>query len=165
MPERSGHPAASRSPAGASRCHAVASKWPATADDSGDSLEAAIEDDPDDKVAYSVYGDWLQRQGELRGEEVIALALAAEGPARGQPEEEAPAQTALSKLLTKHAAALLGPLARLVRDPAADSTAPPFIWRHGFIARAELTAAPERPAAPHPRRACSGTCPAASSAS
>jgi len=123
--------------------------WPemaATADDSGASLEAAIDDDPDDPTAYSVYGDWLQRQGELRGE-VIALSLAAEAQRAANPKKKPAAQTALGKLLTKHAAALLGPLARLVRDPA-DTTAPPFIWRHGFIARAELTAAPERPVAP-----------------
>jgi uncharacterized protein (TIGR02996 family) len=118
----------------------------ATADDSGTSLEAAIDDDPDDKVAFSVYGDWLQRRGELRGE-LIALSLAAEAQRAANPGKKPPAQTALGKLLVKHAAALLGPLARLVRDPA-DPTAPPFIWRHGFIARAELTAAPERAAAP-----------------
>ena len=116
------------------------------ADDSGASLEAAIDDDPDDQVAYSVYGDWLQKRGELRGE-LIALSLAAEAQRAANPARKPPAQTALGKLLTKHAAALLGPLARYVRDPA-DPPAPPFIWRHGYIARAELAAAPERPAAP-----------------
>ncbi|HWO25416.1 MAG TPA: TIGR02996 domain-containing protein [Kofleriaceae bacterium] len=116
------------------------------ADDSGASLETAIDDDPDDPAAYSVYGDWLQRRGELRGE-LIALSLAAEAQHAADPRKKPPAQLALGKLLKKHAAALLGPLARLVADPA-DPTAPPLIWRHGFIARGELTEAPERPAAP-----------------
>jgi uncharacterized protein (TIGR02996 family) len=116
------------------------------ADDSGPSLEAAIDDDPDDPAVYSVYGDWLQRRGELRGE-LIALSLAAEAQRAANPRRKPPAQVALGKLLARHAAALLGPLARLVPD-LGDPTAPPFIWRCGYIARAELAAAPERPVAP-----------------
>ncbi len=116
------------------------------ADDSGASLEAAIDDDPDDPAAYSVYGDWLQRRGDPRGE-LIALSLAAEAQRAADPRRKPPAQTALGKLLKKHAAALLGPLARHVADPG-DPTAPPLVWRHGFIARAELAAAPDRPVAP-----------------
>ena len=117
-----------------------------TADDSGAALEAAIDEDPDDTAAYSVYGDWLQRRGDLRGE-LIALSIAAEAQRAAKPGRKSPAQAALGKLLGKHAATLLGPLARLVRDPG-DPTAPPFVWRRGFIARAELAAAPDRPVAP-----------------
>jgi uncharacterized protein (TIGR02996 family) len=40
-------------------------------------IEAAIDDDPDDARAYAVYGDWLQEQGDPRGE-LIALQQAAE---------------------------------------------------------------------------------------
>ena len=116
------------------------------ADDSGASLEAAIDEDPDDPAAYSVYGDWLQRRGDLRGE-LIALSLAAEAQRAPGPRRKSPAQAALGKFLVKHAAALLGPLARLVPDPG-DPTAPPFVWRRGYIARAELVAAPDRPVAP-----------------
>lgn len=116
------------------------------ADDSGASLEAAIDDDPDDPAAYSVYGDWLQRRGDPRGE-LIALSLAAEAQRAADPRRKPPAGAALGKLLKKHAAALLGPLARHVAEPV-DLTAPPLVWRHGFIARAELAAAPDRPIAP-----------------
>jgi uncharacterized protein (TIGR02996 family) len=116
------------------------------ADDSGASLEAAIDEDPDDPAAYSVYGDWLQRRGDVRGE-LIALAIAAEAQRAASPGKKPPAQTALGKLLGKHAAALLGPLARFAPAPV-DPAAPPFIWRFGYIARAELAAAPGRPAAP-----------------
>jgi uncharacterized protein (TIGR02996 family) len=123
--------------------------WGEMEDDSGAALEAAIDDDPDDPAAYSVYGDWLQRRGELRGE-LIALSLAAEAQLAAEPRKKPPAQLALGKLLKKHAAALLGPLARLVADPG-DPTVPPLIWRHGYIARAELAEAPELPAAPFVR--------------
>jgi uncharacterized protein (TIGR02996 family) len=116
------------------------------ADDSAAALEAAIDDDPDDPAAYSVYGDWLQRRGDVRGE-LIALFLAAEAQHAAAPRRKPPAQAALGKLLAKHAAALLGPLARLVPDPA-DPAAPPFVWRRGYIARAELSAAAGRPVAP-----------------
>ncbi len=119
------------------------------ADDSGASLEAAIDDDPDDPTAYSVYGDWLQRRGDPRGE-LIALALAAEAQRAPGPRRKSPArtaQTALARFFARHAAALLGPLARLVPDPG-DPDAPPLLWRHGFIARAELAAAPDRPVVP-----------------
>lgn len=116
------------------------------ADDSGASLEAAIDDDPDDPAAYSVYGDWLQRRGDPRGE-LIALSLAAEAQLAADPRRKPPAQAAVTRLLSKHAATLLGPLARHVREPA-DPAAPPFVWRRGYIARAELASAPDRPAAP-----------------
>lgn len=120
----------------------------AMADDSGASLEAAIDDDPDDTAAYSVYGDWLQRRGDPRGE-LIALSIAAEAQRAADPrkKQKPPAQTALGKLFAKHAAVLLGPLARYVKDPA-DPAALPFTWRRGFIARAELAGTDERPAAP-----------------
>jgi uncharacterized protein (TIGR02996 family) len=116
------------------------------ADDAGASLEAAIDDDPDDTAAYEVLGDWLQRRGDPRGE-LIALSIAAEAQRAARPPRKPPAQTALGKLLTKHAATFLGPLARLVPTPI-DPTAPPLVWRHGYIARAELAAAPGRPAMP-----------------
>jgi uncharacterized protein (TIGR02996 family) len=115
-------------------------------DNSGASLESAIDDDPDDPAAYSVYGDWLQRRGDLRGE-LIALSLAAEAQRAADPRRKSPAQLALGKLLKKHAAALLGSLARVVPDPG-DPTTPPVIWRHGFIARVDLAEAPASPATP-----------------
>src|SRR5262245_56532825 len=115
-------------------------------DDAARSLEAAIDDDPDDTSAYSVYGDWLQRRGDLRGE-WIALSLAADAQRSTNPRRRPPAQIALGKFLTKHARTLLGPMAKLVRD-LTDLTAPPFIWRSGYIARAELGPAADRPILP-----------------
>jgi uncharacterized protein (TIGR02996 family) len=115
-------------------------------DDSGAALQVAIEDDPDDPSTYSVLGDWLQRRGDPRGE-LIALCLAADVQRTASPRTKPPAQVAIEKLLARHSAALLGRLARYVPDPI-DPTAPPFLWRRGYIARAELAAEPARPVVP-----------------
>ena len=96
-------------------------------------LEAAIENDPDDEEAYLVYGDWLQTEGDPRGE-LIAMQIAAEGDAR--PAVKA----APGKLLAANVPALLGPLARHVPD-VRELAAAPFRWRFGFIHRVELGAA------------------------
>jgi uncharacterized protein (TIGR02996 family) len=45
-----------------------------------DALEAAIRDDPDDLAAHAAYADWLQEQGDPRGEFIqVQLALEQEG--------------------------------------------------------------------------------------
>jgi len=91
-------------------------------------LEQAIEADPYDATAYSVYADWLQGQGDPRGE-LIALQLAG---------KSIPAVD----YITEHASVLLGPLAAHVKcydglyyKPAPDA----FIWKHGFIHRARMS--------------------------
>ncbi len=81
-------------------------------------LEQAIEADPYDTSAYSVLGDWLQGQGDPRGE-LIALQLAGkDGEARA--------------LIRKHAAHLLGPLAAH-QETHDGAGRPAFEWRYGFI--------------------------------
>jgi hypothetical protein len=109
-------------------------------DDSGAALEARIDDDPDDPILYSVLGDWLQRRGDLRGK-LIARFFAADTQRAADPHGMPPAQVALGKFLARHAATFLGRLERFVQDPG-DPTAPPFLWRHGYIARAEIVAVP-----------------------
>ncbi len=70
-------------------------------------LEAAIETNPDDPAAYAVYADWLQAQGDPRGE-LIALQTAA---------WRAPGDKKLARLANRHLAAhettFLGALAGL----------------------------------------------------
>ncbi|MDQ3335283.1 MAG: TIGR02996 domain-containing protein [Myxococcota bacterium] len=95
-------------------------------DDRGAGLEEAIAANPDDASAFAVYGDWLQKHDDPRGE-LIALQHAT-GPK---------AAAAVGKHIAQHAARLLGPLAHLVRD-VRDPNAAPFFWKHGFIRRAEL---------------------------
>ena len=53
---------------------------PAVAHKRNDKLEAAIEKDPDNEDAYLVYADWLQGEGDPRGE-LIVLQHANKGPA------------------------------------------------------------------------------------
>lgn len=106
---------------------------PAPTDERGPALEAAIARDPDDAQAYAVYGDWLQKHGDPRGE-LIALQQAT-GPK---------AAAAVGKHLALHAQRLLGPLAPLVRDVRVPDAAPLF-WKHGFIRRAELASTKGKP--------------------
>ena len=101
-------------------------------------LEKAIVADPSDKDAYSVYADWLQDQGDPRGE-LIALQLAGK-------------DKAARKLLDKHADSFLGPLADHVKCYDGDlsnngrsnnkawvtENQQAFLWKHGFIHRARL---------------------------
>ena len=96
-------------------------------DERGPALEAAIEADPTDANAFAVYGDWLHKHGDPRGE-LIALQQAAAKPA------------AVGKHIATHAAQLLGPLAAVVHDVRIPDAAP-FFWRNGFICRAELASA------------------------
>ena len=86
-------------------------------------LKAAIAKDPEDPAAYSVYADWLQGVGELRGE-LIAAQIAADA------RDSAKAKAAADELLERHAWYFLGPLAH---DPALALS-----WHNGFLHRAEL---------------------------
>ncbi|MFT3697069.1 MAG: TIGR02996 domain-containing protein [Kofleriaceae bacterium] len=87
-------------------------------------LEAAILANPDDKSAYSVYADWLQSQGDPRGD-LIALSLAGDDAAAGG-------------LMIKKGSALLGPLVDHQRSYDDENTEN-FTWRWGFIDRARLS--------------------------
>ena len=95
-------------------------------DERGAALEAAIVANPDDTAAFAVYGDWLHKHGDPRGE-LIALQQAT-GPK---------AAAAAGKHIAQHAERLLGPLAKRVSDLRVPDAAP-FYWRNGFIRRAEL---------------------------
>ncbi|MFT3697070.1 MAG: TIGR02996 domain-containing protein [Kofleriaceae bacterium] len=81
-------------------------------------LEQAIESNPDDKTAYSVYADWLQSQGDPRGE-LVALSLAGGDTTAAQ-------------------AKVLGPLAEYAKtfDGNDGDT---FTWKNGFIDSAFLS--------------------------
>ncbi len=81
-------------------------------------LEKAIEADPDDTTAYSVLGDWLQGQGDPRGE-LIALQLAGK-------DKQAKA------LIQKQADYFLGPLAEHQKTHDGEDR-PAFEWKYGYI--------------------------------
>lgn len=88
-------------------------------------LEKAIRANPLDGDAYLVYGDWLQSEGDPRGE---LIALQASGK-----DKEA------RRYLTRHADYLLGPLqAHQKCYDGFDKRLPAFTWKHGFIHAARL---------------------------
>jgi len=103
----------------------------AAADKRHPELEQAILADPYDISAYTVYADWLQEQGDPRGE-LMSLQLAAE--TRDAPRLD----KAAAALIQKNAAYFLGPLAdhTLTYDGHDDDA---FSWRFGFIHSAKLS--------------------------
>jgi uncharacterized protein (TIGR02996 family) len=103
----------------------------AAADKRNPDLEDAIEADPFDVSAYMVYADWLQGQGDPRGE-LISLQLTAE------TKRDARLAKTAAALLDKHAGIFLGPLAEHTRTyDGNDRDA--FTWRFGFIHAAKLS--------------------------
>jgi len=95
-----------------------ARRAPAVTTASNPQLERAIEADPYDIEAYSVYADFLQDAGDPRGE-LIALQLAGK-------------TKAATKLLAKHAEYFLGPLAEHAKT-FDGSNRDAFSWKFGFI--------------------------------
>lgn len=91
-------------------------------------LEAAIEKEPDNLDTYLVYGDWLQEQGDPRGE-LIALQCMAHGLPRKQAREYLePAR----ELLVRHEELLLGGLIGFRYKVK---------WRLGFIDELRMSGA------------------------
>jgi uncharacterized protein (TIGR02996 family) len=81
-------------------------------------LEKAIEEDPENPDSYLVFADWLQGQGDPRGE-LMALGIAKK-------------DKAVKKLLEANADYFLGPLAE--HQQTYDSQGgPAFTWLHGYI--------------------------------
>ncbi|MEO8553040.1 MAG: hypothetical protein ABI678_23870, partial [Kofleriaceae bacterium] len=97
-------------------------------------LEAAIAADPESPASYSVFADWLQSQGDVRGN-VMAVAIAAEE--RGDDK-------AFLKELKKYIHDLLGPLAAYTAATR-DGDPDVFAWRFGVIHGAYLHAERQKP--------------------
>jgi len=81
-------------------------------------LEQVILTNPDDPAGYLVYADWLQANGDPRGELIVLFE-------RGTPEER-------EAFLASHAEAFLGPFAQ--RKPRTLE----LDWRHGFVRGATI---------------------------
>jgi uncharacterized protein (TIGR02996 family) len=115
-----------------------------TRDARNPALEAAIAANPNDRDAYAVFADWLQEQGDPRGE-LISLQL-------GYKDKQGKA------LIEKHADYFLGPLAehQKVHDDGNNNSVSSlrtsaqekewqktqqqaFLWRNGFIYRVRLS--------------------------
>ena len=115
-----------------------------TLDARNPALEAAIVANPSDRDAYTVFADWLQEQGDPRGE-LMSLQL-------GNKDKQAKA------LIARHADYFLGPLAEhvTVHDEGGNNSIShlrttaqekewqktqqeAFLWRNGFIHRVRLS--------------------------
>lgn len=91
-------------------------------------LERAIEENPGDEEAWLVYGDWLQSEGDPRGE---LIALQAAMRREKNPAKFLPFKKQESELLYDHKAHFQGGLEGITID-----------WRYGFV----FKAAPTKPA-------------------
>jgi uncharacterized protein (TIGR02996 family) len=94
-------------------------------------LEKRILAAPDDDAARTVYADWLEGEGDVRGN-VAAL----------QPRKQTPKlQRQAAKLLGEHPAHFFGPLAPWVVTGSSDERLPVVArWLHGWIDALELSA-------------------------
>ncbi|HEY7155909.1 MAG TPA: TIGR02996 domain-containing protein [Gemmataceae bacterium] len=81
-----------------------------------DALEAALVEDPDDLATHRAYADYLQEQGDPRGE-FIQVQLALEDPQR-TAEERRELERRERELLTEHERKWLGILADELLGPA-----------------------------------------------
>jgi uncharacterized protein (TIGR02996 family) len=81
-----------------------------------DALEAALVEDPDDLATHRAYADYLQEQGDPRGE-FIQVQLALEDPER-TAEERRQLQARELDLLAEHERTWLGILADELLEPA-----------------------------------------------
>ena len=91
-------------------------------------LEAAIARNPGDEKAWLVYGDWLQSNGDVRGE---LMALQAKGNTK-----------AANKLIAQHRETLFGELAEKIFDEeggeADEAELKELEWHLGFLVGARL---------------------------
>ncbi|MCP3142631.1 WGR domain-containing protein [Pyxidicoccus xibeiensis] len=92
-------------------------------------LEAAILQNPDNADAYLVYGDWLQRQGDPRGE-LIALQHAA---MQASGDEATKLKKQVKDLLKKRQGTLLGDMAEKLEEEELKVE-----WHLGFIRSARV---------------------------
>ena len=92
-------------------------------------LEHAILEAPDDDAPRLVYGDWLQEQGDPRGELVAVQRAQLAIGAHPDPEHVARLVDRERELIAKHAREWLGPL-------SPDSVT----WRLGFVDTLDVAA-------------------------
>jgi uncharacterized protein (TIGR02996 family) len=107
-------------------------------DDRGERLAHLIEENPEDYEAYRAYGDWLEQQGDPRGQ-LMALHRTRETLADRNKVDHL--ETKLEALFELHRDRWLGKLANVLPKPtssrAARANAADVVWRWGFIYKVE----------------------------
>jgi uncharacterized protein (TIGR02996 family) len=102
-------------------------------------MEAAIEQAPSDPERFLVYADWLQQQGDPRGELIVLQhAIADGGKGLGQIAKLEQQEKALFKKYEKE---LLGPLAPFAEVKIEGRVTRGLAWRYGFVRALRLPAA------------------------
>jgi uncharacterized protein (TIGR02996 family) len=101
---------------------------------SNPALEDAIREQPDDPERYLVYADWLQAQGDPRGQLIVLDEQLLRTPA------DARLQAARGSLLERHREHFLGRLADHTTTSERDEEdrQEAFAWHLGFIRRARF---------------------------
>jgi uncharacterized protein (TIGR02996 family) len=94
-----------------------------------ETFEQAILDEPDDLSSYAAYADWLEEQGDPRGE-FIRVQLALEDEGRPASERRA-LQARKRELLEQHERQWLGELAPHLVDE--DEPETEHRWQRGFL--------------------------------
>lgn len=91
-------------------------------------MEALIDASPDDPQAYLVYADWLQQQGDARGELITVQCALAQAPDSHKPTAD---QRALFKKYGKELLGGLGPVGYRTGFKG-------LSWRYGFLREVRL---------------------------
>lgn len=110
---------------------------PASPSATNPALEKAILASPDSDDGFMVYADWLQQQGDVRGELAVIQARRAASP------KDKKLRAAEQKLLWDQRAHFWGPLAVYVEKHSSlpmENGAIAATWRQGFIDVLELSA-------------------------
>jgi uncharacterized protein (TIGR02996 family) len=102
-----------------------------------DSLEVAIRANPDDRLAYSAYGDYLQEQGDPRGE-FIAVQLGLEDPSLPARERKK-LQQREKQLLDAHEREWLGSTLADAIAEAREDDGVTVTFRRGWLWGLDLT--------------------------
>ncbi len=100
-----------------------------------EALLAAIVEAPDDDAPRLVYADWLQAQGDPRGELIQLQCQLAAAP---DDERRRAIRIAENKLLAAHGASWLAPI-REVLPPTQELSPYKFEFVRGFVEEAQLT--------------------------
>jgi uncharacterized protein (TIGR02996 family) len=102
-------------------------------------FERALAENPDDRATWSAYADYLDEQGDLRGE-FMQVQLALEDEARSR-EERKRLRAREKELLKEHEQVWLANLAPHLLDRAPDEEGRPATehrWRHGVLSELKV---------------------------
>lgn len=96
-------------------------------------MERAVLADPRDDAGYLVYGDWLQSQGDPRGELIAIHAARLDDPDSIKLERDE------ATVFKTYAEELFGPMLRHTKIRRRQGSLPAFRWHLGFVRSATVS--------------------------